>query len=120
MSEDSDAISNNVISMPMARASGKIGSGPLLPPPGGGGVDGIEARLAKLEASQEFIQRRLDMIDGRLDTISSSLVAIQVSLAKLEERTASKGFVITVVLAALAVLAGLSVFGDQIRALIVA
>lgn len=116
MSDDSDALRSNILRHPSARAEGPIGSGPLTP--GGGGGDGIESRLAKLEAGQEHMDRSLTQMDNRLEKMSDALTRIEVALARLDERAASKGFVVTVVVSALALLAALSLFGPQIRSMV--
>lgn len=115
MSDDSDALRSNILQYPTGKVSGPIGGGPLTP--GGGGYDGVEARLAKLEAGQEYIDRRLASIETKIDAQNATSGRIEVALARLDEKAAGKGMVVTVVLAALGVLAGLSVFEPQIRAL---
>lgn len=86
----------------LERISGSLPSG------GGGGTSGdMEARVGRLEE--------------RLDKVGDRLGAVEVNLAILSERVAhlpSKGFIVTVVGSGLALIGGLTVFGEQVRTLL--
>lgn len=85
---------------------------------GGGNSGGMEPRIAKLEAGVEHLQN--DMRDAKLDlkTIQSEVAAVKERLAGLEvkvDHLPSKGFIVSSSLLALAVIAALLAFQDQMQ-----
>lgn len=81
---------------------------------GGGTSDGMDARVARLEAHVETL--KADSAATRGDVAD-----IRVSLATLTERVAhlpGKGFVISATMTAIALLSGVIVFGEKLKALV--
>jgi len=92
----------------------KIDDKPLETGSGGGDSTGMEARVAKLEAHMEHV--RADT--GALKTDAGT---IKTTLATLVERVAhlpSKGFIVTALLVALAVLAAVSLFAPNLQRMV--
>ncbi|MCQ8782228.1 hypothetical protein [Mangrovibrevibacter kandeliae] len=80
---------------------------------GGGSGDGMEPRVAHLEAGVAHLER--DVSELRTD-----MRDVRDRLTRLEEKVShlpSKGFIVSVVLLALAVIAGMFAFQSQIEAL---
>ena len=91
---------------------------------GGGGdgtFDGMEPRIAKLEASMEYVQRDISLLQTDVRAIQSDLGGaggIRDRVARIEERIAhlpSKGFIVTTTLATLAIVAAVVVFQSHIQ-----
>jgi hypothetical protein len=85
---------------------------------GGGTSDGIEPRVAKLEASVEHIQKDIAEIKIDMREFRTGIGALNVSTGTLTERVShlpSKGFVVVALLAALAVIAALIAFQGSIQ-----
>jgi hypothetical protein len=81
---------------------------------GGSGGDGMEPRVAKLEAGIAHLER--DVSELRID-----MRDVRDRLAKLEERVShlpGKGFIVSVVILALAVITGLIAFQSRIEAFV--
>ncbi|MCP3053878.1 hypothetical protein [Aurantimonas marianensis] len=81
---------------------------------GGSGGDGMEPRVAKLEAGVAHIER--DVTELRTD-----MRDVRDRLAKLEERVShlpGKGFIVSVVILALAIITGLIAFQSRIEAFV--
>jgi hypothetical protein len=93
---------------------GRAGPRALKTGGGGGTSDGMEARVARLEAHVEIL--RGDSAATRADVAD-----IRLSLATLTERIAhlpSKGFVVTSNMTAIALFSGVILFGEKLKALI--
>jgi hypothetical protein len=89
---------------------------------GGGTFDGMEPRIAKLEAQMTSVDSRLGRVETGLEKVNDRLRLVEIDLGKLTERVAhlpSKGFIVTTVTLSAAVLGALTLFGDHIRALLV-
>ncbi|MBV9932446.1 MAG: hypothetical protein JO013_16090 [Alphaproteobacteria bacterium] len=81
---------------------------------GGGDPPGLEPRVAKLEAHVETL--RADVAAIRKDVGD-----IRVAFATLTERVAhlpGKGFVVTTTTTAIAIISGLIIFGEKLKALL--
>jgi hypothetical protein len=81
---------------------------------GGGTSDGMDARVARLEAHVEVL--RADVADMRV-----GLATLTERVAILTERVAhlpGKGFVISSTTTAVALLSGMIVFGEKLKALV--
>ena len=113
---DSSEYRDNVV--PLTSSFGeRPGVGGFLPPAGGGG---IEARLARVESDMAYAQRDLAEIKMGQKEILVSLHRLEALSGRFDERLKilpSKGFIVTSVAIALAVLAALITFGGQIRSL---
>jgi hypothetical protein len=98
------------------------GSKPALHSGGGGGTsDGMEARVAKLEAVVEHIQKDIAEIKTDVREFRTGIGSLNVSTGTLSERVThlpSKGFIVVALLAALTVIAGLVTFQGSIQNLI--
>ena len=81
---------------------------------GGPPSDGMEARLAKVEAAVEHIDRDVSRLVPDLANVRERFAALEERVAHLP----SKGFIVSVTLASLAVVAALIAFSDQIQALV--
>lgn len=85
--------------------------------PGGPG-DGMDARIAKLESQMEAVQSSLRALDATATKLDDRLRSTEIAMSALSERVAhlpSKGFIITVVLSAAAVVSGVSIYLETIR-----
>lgn len=81
---------------------------------GGGNFDGMEPRIAKLEAHME--QARSDITEVKRD-----MRDVRERLIRLDERVnhlPTKGFIVTSLMAALALITAVVAFQDKITALI--
>lgn len=88
---------------------------------GDGTSDGMEARVAKLEAVAEHIQKDVAEIKTDVREFRIGIGSLNVSTGTLTERVShlpSKGFIIVALLAALAVTGGLITFQQNIQNLI--
>jgi hypothetical protein len=88
---------------------------------GGGTFDGMEARVAKLEAVGEHIQKDIAEIKTDVREFRTGIGSLNVSTGTLSERVThlpSKGFIVVGLLAALSVIAGLVTFQGSIQNLI--
>lgn len=77
---------------------------------GGGTFEGMEARVAKLEADMDHVKRSLDR-----------LADVPADLATLKERTShlpTKDYIDRRLLAMLALIAALTVFADKLQTLV--
>lgn len=86
------------------------GKGAAGGPPG----DGMEARVARLEVSVEHIDRNVSQMAPDLANVRERMAALEVSVSHLP----GKGFIVTAVVSALAVMGALITFSDQIHALV--
>lgn len=98
----------------MARVDARLKAGD-----GTGGGSGMEARVARLEANVEHIQR--DVSDLRQDSreLRNDMRDVRERLVRLEEKVShlpGKGFIVSALLATLAVVTGLIVFQSRIEA----
>ena len=92
---------------------------PSSPPPlekdgDGGDSGGMEPRIASLEA-------HMDHVRADLGVLKSDVATLKTDVATLKERVThlpSKGFIVLVTTGALGLLAALSVFGPNVRALL--
>ena len=85
---------------------------------GGGTFDGMGPRIAKLETDMEYMKRDLGLLQADVRTIQSDIGGkdgVRDRLTKIEERMATKGFTIVVVMAALALISALVVFQGNIQ-----
>jgi hypothetical protein len=94
---------------------------PLIGGSGGGTGDGMEARVAKLESDVEYIKRDVAEIKGDVCSVREASVKIDREVGVLIERVShlpKKGFIVTVVLTTLAVIAALVVFQGNLQKLL--
>ncbi len=121
-----------------ARDDGGPATRALKPAGGGGTSDGMDARVARLEAHVETLRSdvaaiRADVGDLRVSlatfaekitTLAEKVVKVPTlaeNVATLTERVAhlpSKGFVVTSSMTATAILSGVIIFGEKLKALI--
>jgi hypothetical protein len=88
---------------------------------GGGTFDGMEPRVAKLEAAVEHIQKDIAEIKTDVREFRTSIGSLNVSTGTLTERVAhlpSKGFIVLALLATLAIVAALITFQGNIQTLL--
>ncbi len=78
---------------------------------GGGSSGGMEPRAAKLEASVERIVADVAMMRSDVSNARERLAALEVKVDHLP----SKGFIVTVVAASLAIVAGLIGYAEQLQ-----
>ena len=89
-------------------------SGTLKSGGGGGTFDGMEARVAKLETSMEFIKRDVGELRSDVSTLKTDV-------ARLDERVKmlpSKGFIVSASVTIIGLLTAVVVFADKLRALV--
>lgn len=87
---------------------------------GAGGGGDMEQRIAKLEVKVDHIAAAVGTLTGRVDKMDDRLRGVEVNLATLTERVAhlpSKGFIVNALLAALAVVAALTLFQTKLQAI---
>jgi hypothetical protein len=93
--------------------------GPPLPPSGGGGTfDGMEARVAVLEAGVGHIKDDIKEAKETLKSLQSDLTEVRVSAATVTENVRhlpSKGFIVTALLTTLAAATAVIVFQGNIQ-----
>lgn len=80
----------------------------------------MEARLARLEAKADSADSALSRIEGKLGSIDDRARVTEVTLATLTERVGhlpSKGFIVSVVMTALALSAAMFVFQTNLQQL---
>lgn len=88
---------------------------------GGGRSDGMEARVARLEANVEGLRADVADLRANLAVLSERVAALAERVAVLTERVAhlpSKGFVVSSNMTAIALISGVIVFGEKLRALL--
>jgi hypothetical protein len=99
---------------------------PAVPPrtlkPGGGGgtSDGMDARVARLEAHVEVLRADVADIRTRLAALAEQVAILTERVAVLTERVAhlpGKGFVVSSNVTAIALLSGAIIFAEKLRAL---
>jgi hypothetical protein len=91
---------------------GKNPPGPPLPPAGGGGTfDGMEARVAKLEAHVEHILEDVSGLRTDMRDVRDRLPRIETRLEQLP----TKGFVVTAAVATIALLGAIITMQQQIQ-----
>lgn len=82
-----------------------------LPLGGGGGTsDGMEPRIAKLEAHMEHVRAEL----GKLAPVPERLRAVEVRIDHLP----TKGFIVSASITTIALLTAVIVFADKLRSLV--
>ena len=93
--------------------------GPPLQPPGGGGTfDGMEARVAVLEADVKHIQADVSDIKQSLRAAQTDLTAARVDIARIDERTKNLPTLnqtISIAAGLLLLLGAVTVFQDNIK-----
>lgn len=92
----------------------------LRPGGGGGTSDGMDARVARLEAHVEGLRADVADIRANLAALAAQVAILTERVAILTERVAhlpSKGFVVSSNMTAIALLTGAIVFGEKLRAL---
>lgn len=77
---------------------------------GGGTSDGMEPRIAKLEAQMEAVRSDL----SRLANLPADLATVKENVRHLP----SKGFVVTATSTSIALIGAIVIFADKLRALI--
>lgn len=113
---------DNIVYMDQIRhISQSLARPPLKGGGGGGTFDGMEARVAKLEATASHIER--DVADLRTDvrSIKDSAADLRERLARVEENVRhlpSKGFIVTCTLLTFSFLGGIALFAPKLQALI--
>ena len=88
---------------------------------GGGTFDGMEARVAKLEASVSHIERDIGEARSDIKNINGLMSDARERLARLEERVAhlpSKGFIVTCTTVTLAIMIAAATLAPKLQALI--
>lgn len=84
----------------------------------GGGGDGMEPRLAKLEAHMENVRSEMAETKSAVSSLVDRTTGVEIRLAGLEvkvDHLPSKGFIVTSVIAALALIAAMFGFQDQLQ-----
>src|SRR5262245_11257923 len=79
-------------------STGAPAGNPLQPPGGGGTVDGMEARVASLEAHLEYVRRDIAELKSSSSVLRGDASELKVGLATLTERVRhlpGKGFIVT-------------------------
>lgn len=67
------------------------------------------------------LERRMDGVEAKIDKLDDRVRGVEIGLATLTERVAhlpSKGFIVTALMASLALIAAMIGFADQIQALV--
>jgi hypothetical protein len=85
---------------------------------GGGTFDGMVPRIAALETHVEYIKRDIAELKASIEAVRKDVNGLKVDVATLIERVShlpSKGFIVTSIISALAVIAGLITFQQQIQ-----
>jgi hypothetical protein len=79
-----------------------------------GGGDGMEPRIARLEAHTDHLLKGTEELKADMRNVRDRLAAIEVRVDHLP----SKGFIVTVVLAALAVIGAMIGFQESLQSLL--
>jgi len=74
----------------------------------------MEARLTRLEVTVENIDRNVARMAPDLANVRERMAALEANVAHLP----GKGFIVSALLAALAIIAGLIAFSQQIQAIV--
>jgi hypothetical protein len=93
---------------------------PLQPPSGGGPFDGMEARVARLEADVGHIKTDITDIKQAVRGLQDNVTALRIDAATLTERVRhlpTKGFIVTATTATLVLIGALVVFQGNIQRL---
>jgi hypothetical protein len=88
---------------------------------GGGGFDDMEPRISALETHVEYIRRDAFEIKSVNESIRSDITDARVKLSQLGERIShlpTKGFIVTALFTALAIISALITFHQQIQRLL--
>ena len=114
--------SPNIIIGPWPNMQKNIGAGGGHSGSGGGGdgVNDVEPRIVALETHIDYFKRDISDIKIASEAIRNDVTTARVQLGQLVERIShlpSKGFIITAVTGALAVLAALIAYQQQIQRL---
>ncbi|MEM5541779.1 hypothetical protein WNY61_03420 [Sulfitobacter sp. AS92] len=80
----------------------------------GGGDGGMIERIVKLESAMDHVQRDVTDLRGDMKDVRDRLKGLEVKVDHLP----SKGFIVSAVLAALAVIAALLTYQDKLQALL--
>lgn len=81
---------------------------------GGGTFDGMEPRIARLEAHMEHVQADLVVLKTDMGAVKDRLARLEVKVDHLP----SKGFIVTALIAMLAVIGALVTYQEQIKAVL--
>lgn len=85
----------------------------------GGTSNGMETRVAILEAHIDYIRRDIGDMKGDISILKDDMVDVKVGLATLTVRVdhlPTKGFIVTATASTMALMAALIAFQDHIRA----
>ena len=99
----------------MSAAPARPGEPRALKAGGGGGTsDSMEARVARLEAHVETLRRDVAELRAAVAVLTEKVAVLTERVAHLP----SKGFVVTSNMTAIALLTGVILFGEKLKALI--
>lgn len=90
-------------------------------PTSGGGGDGMEPRIAKLEADVSYIKSRLDETLSNIRSANDKVAALNTEFAVLTEKAkhfATKSYSIVTAIAIVAALSALILFADRLKAVL--
>lgn len=88
-------------------------------PPGGGGPDGVDVRLGKLEVDVDYIKRDLQDLKAGSATHLAKTYKIELDLAVLTERVShlpTKAYLVATASTIVALITAAIVFADKLRA----
>ena len=89
--------------------------------PEGGGGDGMEPRIARLEADMDHVKRRLDEVVGRVSSLNDKVSALGIDVAVIKEKLThlpSKTYAIVTSVAMVGAVAGLILFADRLKSVL--
>jgi hypothetical protein len=112
MADDLPDYRSNVVSI-SSLAAGSVGRSSH-----GGGNDGMEPRIARLEADMDHVKRRLDELAGRVSSLNDKVSSVGIDVAVIKEKMThvpSKTYAIATSIAMVAALAALILFADRLK-----
>ena len=87
----------------------------------GSGGDGMEPRIARLEADMDHVKRRLDEVAGRVSSLNDKVAEVTTGIAVMNEKMthfATKTYSIATAFGIVAALSALILFAERLKNLL--